>query len=328
MRRREFIALLGVSAAWPLAGRAEQLQVVRRVGVLISADESEASRRFEPFRDGLVQLGWSEPRNLRLDYRVTHGSRDLADAYARELIGLAPDAIFASPGPAVEAVRRFTSTIPVVFTTSTDPVAAGYVQSYAHPGSNLTGFTQFETSIPSKYLQLLKDVAPQVTRVGVLRSEIIAQGRRDYAAVEAAARPFGITPIDLLHHEDAPAELERVITAFAREPGGGLIVPPGNLYSEHHELIIALANQFHLPTVYFDRLFADAGGLMSYGVDLIDIWRRAASYLDRILKGEKPGDLPVQAPTKFQLVINLKTAKTLGIDVPLGLSAAADELIE
>jgi putative tryptophan/tyrosine transport system substrate-binding protein len=328
MKRREFITLLGgAAAAWPIAVRAQQADRVRRVGLLIGTSESEARARYEPFRDGLAQLGWTEARNIRFDYRWTDNKPDRANAYARELIGLAPDCIFASPGPVVEVLQRLTRTVPIVFTTSTDPVAAGYVQSYAHPGGNLTGFTQFEASIDTKYLQLLKEIAPDVTRVGILRGVQLAQGRRDFATVEAAARSFGVTPVDLFH-QSGPADIERAINAFARESNSSLIVPPNNSYLEHHALIVALAERHHLPAVYFNRVFADAGGLMSYGADLIDIYRRAASYVDRIFKGAKPGDLPVQAPTKFNLVINLKTARALGLTVSNAMQLLADEVIE
>jgi putative ABC transport system substrate-binding protein len=329
MKRRELITLLcGAAAAWPLAARAQQADRVRRVGVLIGTGEADARTRYEPFREALAQLGWTEARNIRFDYRWTDNKPERANAYARELLGLAPDAIYAMPGPVVEVLQRLTRTVPIVFTTSTDPVAAGYVQSYARPGGNLTGFTQFEVSINTKYLQLLKDVAPDVTRVGILHGMGIAQGRRDFATVEAAARSFGVTPVDLLHQIGMPADVERAINAFAREPNCGLIVPPNNLYTEHHALIVALAERHHLPAVYYNRLFVDAGGLMSYGVDQLDNYRRAASYVDRILKGAKPGDLPVQAPTKFNLVINLKTARALGLTVSNALQLLADEVIE
>jgi putative tryptophan/tyrosine transport system substrate-binding protein len=328
VQRREFITLLGGAAAWPIAARAQQADRVRRVGVLIGAGEAESQARYGPFRDGLAQLGWTEARNIRFDYRWTDNKPDRANAYARELIGLAPDVIFASPGPIAEVLQRLTRTVPIVFSTSTDPVVAGYVQSYARPGGNLTGFTQFEVSIDTKYLQLLKDVAPDVTRVGILRSEGIAQGRRDFATVEAAARSFGVIPVDLLHQIGTPADIERAINAFVREPNGSLIVPPNNFYREHRALIVALAERHHLPAVYYNRLFVDAGGLMSYGVDLSDVWRRAASYVDRILRGAKPADLPVQAPTKFEFVFNIKTAKSLGLTISHEFLLTADEVIE
>jgi putative ABC transport system substrate-binding protein len=328
MKRREFITLVGSAATWPLAARAQQTDRVRRVGVLIGTGEAESQARYEPLREGLAQLGWIEARNIRFDYRWTDNKPDRANAYARELIGLVPDVIFAAPGPIVEVLQRLTRTVPIVFSTSTDPVVAGYVQSYAHPGGNLTGFTQFEVSIDTKYLQLLKDVAPDVTRVGILRSTGIAQGRRDFATVEAAARSLGVMPVDLLHQTLMPADIERAINAFAREPNGSLIVPPNNFYQEHHALIVALAERHHLPAVYYNRVFVDAGGLMSYGVDLTDNYRQAASYVDRILKGAKPGDLPVQAPTKFNLVINLKTARALGLTVSNAMQLLADEVIE
>jgi putative ABC transport system substrate-binding protein len=327
MRRREFITLVGGASAWPLAARAQPAERVRRVGVLSGAGEAESRKRYEPFRDGLAELGWTEARNIRFDYRWTDNKPERANTYARELIALAPDVIYAGPGPIVEVLQRLTRTIPIVFTTSTDPVVAGYVQSYAHPGGNLTGFTQFEVSIDTKYLQLLKDVAPDVTRVGILRGMLLAQGRRDFATVEAAARSFAVVPVDLLH-QMGPADIERAINAFGRDPNGGLIVPPNNFYQEHRALIVGLAERNHLPAVYYDRVFVDAGGLMSYGIDPTDNYRRAAAYVDRILRGAKPGDLPVQAPTKFNLVINLKTAKALGLNVPATMQQLADEVIE
>jgi putative ABC transport system substrate-binding protein len=310
MRRRAFITLLGGAAAWPLAARAQQAERVRRLGVLFGTAEPVFRERYGPLLEGLTQLGWSEPRNIRI-----------------ELIGLAPDVIYASPGPVVEILQRLTRTIPIVFSTATDPVAAGYVQSYARPGGNLTGITQFEASINSKYLQLLKDVAPQVTRVAVLRFGGLARARSDFETIEAAARAFAVTPVDAVVKDDA-ADITRVIEAFAREPDSGMIVPPGNVAQNYHTLIVALADRHHLPTVYNARLFVESGGLMSYGVDLIDSWRQPATYVDRILRGVKPGDLPVQAPTKYELVINLKTAKSLGLMITHDFMLTADEVIE
>jgi putative ABC transport system substrate-binding protein len=327
MRRRAFITLLGGAAAWPLAARAQQAERVRRLGVLFGTAEPVFRERYGPLLEGLTQLGWSEPRNIRIDLRWSDNNAELASAQARELIGLAPDVIYASPGPVVEILQRLTRTIPIVFSTATDPVAAGYVQSYARPGGNLTGITQFEASINSKFLQLLKDVAPQVTRVAVLRFGGLARARSDFATIEAAARAFAVTAVDAVVKDDA-ADITRVIEAFAREPDSGMIVPPGNVAQNYHTLIVALADRHHLPTVYNARLFVESGGLMSYGVDLIDSWRQPATYVDRILRGVKPGDLPVQAPTKYELVINLKTAKSLGLMITHDFMLTADEVIE
>jgi putative ABC transport system substrate-binding protein len=327
MRRRDFITLLGGAAAgWPLVARAQQGARIKRLGVLVS-NEVEFRSRYEAFRDRFSQLGWTEQRNIRIDFRSSDNKPDLLQAYARELVDLAPDVLLACPGPVAEAVQQLTRTIPIVFVTSTDPVEAGYAQSFAHPGGNMTGLTNFEASIDSKYLQLLKDVAPKVTRVAVLRIEGLARARRDFMTVDAGARSFGVSPVDLLIKDDA-ADIARAVGAFASEPNGGLVVPPSNAYRKHRALIVALAVRHGLPAVYNDRIFVEAGGLMSYGTDLLDNFRRAASYVDRILRGEKAADLPVQAPTKFELVINLKTAKTLGLNVSQDMLSIADEVIE
>jgi putative ABC transport system substrate-binding protein len=331
MRRREFITLLGGAAAassvWPLAARAQQPDRLRRVAVLAGTTEAEFRARYELFRDGLARLGWTPPRNLRIDYRWTDNKPALQETYARELVGFAPDVILAVPGPVAEALQRLTRTIPIVFVTATDPVEAGYVQSFAHPGSNMTGFTNFEASVNSKWLQLLKDVAPNVSRVAVLRLETFARARRDFVTVEAAARSFAVTPVDALVKDDA-AEIERVIAAFAREPNGGLIVPPSNALFKHRTLIVTLADRHHLPTIYNDRLFVDAGGLMSYGADRLENLQRAADYVDRILRGAKPGDLPIDEASKFDFVVNLRTARQLGLTLPPLFLARADEVIE
>jgi putative ABC transport system substrate-binding protein len=327
MRRRQFITLLGGAVTWPVTARAQQPERVRRLGVLFGTAESVFRERYGPFLEGLTRLGWSEPRNIRIDLRWNDNNADLASAQARELIGAAPDVIYASPGPVAEILQRLTRTIPIVFSTATDPVAAGYVQSYARPGGNLTGITQFEASINSKYLQLLKDVAPQITRVAVLRFGGLARARSDFETIEAAAPAFAVTPVDAVFKDDA-ADITRVVEAFAREPNSGMIVPPGNVAQNYHTLIVALANRHHLPTVYNARLFVEAGGLMSYGVDLIDSWRQPATYVDRILRGAKPGDLPVQAPTKYELVVNLKAAKALGLTISRDMLLIADEVIE
>ena len=327
MRRREFLTLLGGGAAWPLAARALPAGPPKRLGVLSSADEGDFRKRFALFLNRLGQLGWSEPRNLRIDTRWTAGKPELGEAYARELVGLAPDAIFVEPGPYAEIIQRLTRAIPVVFITATDPVEAGYVQSYAHPGGNMTGFTVFEASLNSKWLQLLKDVAPNVTRVAVLLGPTFARARRDFETVETAARSLGVMPVDLPVKDD-PADIARAIDAFAREPNGGLIVPPSNAFYKHSELIVVLANRNRLPAAYSDRLYIPAGGLMSYGADRMDNFPRAAAYVDRILRGAKPGDLPVEAPSKYELVVNLKTAKSLGLAISREFLLTVDEVIE
>jgi putative ABC transport system substrate-binding protein len=254
---------------------------------------------------------------------------DRADAQARELIGLAPDVIYAAPGPAVEAVQKLTRTIPIVFETSTDPVAAGYVQSYARPGGNLTGFADFEASLNTKWLQLLKNAVPTVERVAILHPEIsiLARARRDFAEAEAAANAVGVKTLDA-PFEDDPASIESVIDVFGREGNGGLIVTPGNLTLKYRSLIVALANRHRLPAVYHLRAFVDVGGLISYGIDQIESYRRPATYVDRILRGAKPADLPVQTPTKYELVVNLKTAKALGLEISHEFLLTVDEVLE
>jgi putative ABC transport system substrate-binding protein len=321
--------LMGGAAAWPAVARSQQTDRVRRVAVLIGNAEPEFRVRYQPFVETLARLGWRDGDNLRIDYRWTDNKPDLANAGAKELIGLAPDVIYAAPGPAIEAIQKLTHTIPIVFATNTDPVAAGYVQSYARPGGNLTGFTDFEASINTKWLQLLKDVAPMVNRVAILvpRSDILARARRDYTEVEAAAGAFGVTALDAPFQDDADS-IEREIDNFARESNGGLIVPPSNLSLKYHSLIVALTNRNRLPSVYHVRQFVEDGGLMSYGVDRIDSYRRPATYVDRILRGAKPADLPVQAATKYELVVNLKTAKSLGLAISHEFLLTADEVIE
>ena len=327
IERRQFITLLGGAAAtWPLAARAQRAGPPKRVGVLTATAETVFRLRFDLIREELAKLGWAEPRNLQIDYRWTESRPDL-DAQAKELVRHMPDVIFAAPGPAAEALQRLTHTIPIVFVTATDPVAAGYVQSFAHPGGNMTGFMGFEASINSKWLQLLKGIAPNVTRAAVLHFGGNARGRRDIETIQAAARLFGVTPVDALAKDDA-ANIAAVIEAFAREPNGGLIVPPSNVFYKNRELIVMLADRHHLPAIYDDRIYVEAGGLMSYGVDRSDNYRRAAGYIDRILRGAKPADLPVETPSKFNLVINLKTTKALGLEVPASMQQVADEVIE
>ena len=328
MRRREFITLLGGAAAvWPLAARAQQGGQQKRVGVLANTTEGEFRKRYQLFRDRLAQLGWAEQRNLQIDYRWTDGKPELREARAKELVSLMPDVIFADPGPSAEAMQRLTRTIPIVFITSTDPVQAGYVQSFAHPGGNMTGFTGFEASINTKWLQLLKDVAPSVSLVAVLRAEVLARARQDFETIEAAAHAFGVTPLDALVKADG-TDISRVIDGVAREPATALIVPPSNTFYRNSELIVTLANRNRLPAIYDERLYVDVGGLMSYGADLLENYPRAAEYVDRILRGAKPGDLPVQAPSKFELVLNLKTAKSLGLTISHEFLLIVDEAIE
>jgi putative tryptophan/tyrosine transport system substrate-binding protein len=330
MKRREFITLLGSAAmAWPLAARAQQPERMRRVGVAMSTaeDDAESKARIAAFLQGLQQLGWADGRNVRIDTRWWGASdADANRRYAAELVALAPDVILASGGSVMVALLQATRTVPIVFTLTVDPVGAGYVASLVRPGGNATGFTSYEYSLSGKWLELLKEIAPGTTRAAVLRDPTIPQGIGLFGAIQAVAPSFGVevSPID---GGDAP-EIERGVTAFARSANGGLIVSGSGLAIVHRDLIITLAARHRLPAVYFARYFVTGGGLISYGSDNIDPHRRAAGYVDRILKGEKPAELPVQAPTKYELVINLKTAKALGLDVPPTLLARADEVIE
>jgi putative ABC transport system substrate-binding protein len=328
MRRREFITLLGGTAIWPLAARAQQSEPKRRVGVLmgLSADDAEAQDRIAAFVQGLQQLGWTDGRNLQIDYRRGAGDTDLTRRYAAELVALAPEVILASGGTVVGALLQATRTVPIVFTQTPDPVAAGFVASLARPGGNATGFTTSEYSISGKWLELLKEIAPGVTRAAVLRDPTIPAGIGQFASIQSVARSFGVE-LSSVDMRDA-SEIERDVTGFARGSNSGLIVTSSGLAAVHRELIITLAARYRLPAVYSYRYFVTDGGLTSYGPDPIDQYRRAAGYVDRILKGEKPADLPVPAPVKFELVINLKTARALGLDVPPILLATADEVIE
>jgi putative tryptophan/tyrosine transport system substrate-binding protein len=329
LKRREFITVLGGAAAWPLAAHAQQPGGMRRIGVLVAsaADDSENQARMAAFLQGLVQLGWSDGRNVRVDIRWATTNADDLRRHAAELAALAPDVLVAASGTStVVPLLQATRTIPIVFVVVVDPVGAGFVASLARPGGNATGFTTFEYGLSGKWLELLKQIAPGITRAAVLRDPAIASGIGLFAAVQAMAPSLGVelSPVDA---RDAP-EIERAVTAFARSGNGGLVVTPSPVASRHRDLIITLAARYRLPAVYAWRYYVTDGGLISYGSDSIDQFRRAASYVDRILKGEKPADLPVQAPTKFELVINLKTAKTLGLDVPPTLLARADEVIE
>jgi putative ABC transport system substrate-binding protein len=328
MRRREFITLVGSTAAWPLAARAQQGDRMRRVGVLMGSaqDDPQGQARVSAFAQGLQQLGWSDGRNVRIDIRWS--AENIADTrkLAAEVVALAPDVILASGSPAVGALQQATRTVPIVFATAGDPVGAGFVDSLSRPGGNITGFAIFEYAIGGKWLELLKEISPRTTRVGVLRDRAVAAGPAQFGAIQTAASSFGmeVSPINV--HDTS--EIERAVTAFARPSNGGLIVTGSPLAQLHRDLIITLAAQHKLPAVYFERFFVADGGLISYGADFVDQYRRAAGYVDRILTGEKPADLPVQAPTKYELVMNLKTAKALGIDIPPMLLARADEVIE
>ena len=330
MQRREFMTLLGGAVvAWPRAARAQQADRMRRVGVLESraADDPEGQARLAAFAQGLQELGWTEGRNLRIDYRWAAADADRYRTYAAELVALAPDVILASASASVAAFQQTTRTVPIVFVNVIDPVGAGFVASLARPGGNATGFTLFEYSLSGKWLELLKEIAPHLTRIAILRDPAIAAGIGQFAVIQAMASPsFGIelSPIDV---RDG-GEIERDIAAFARAPNGGLIVTASSGAAAYRELIITLAARHRLPAVYPFRYFVTNGGLISYGPDTTEQFRRAAGYVDRILKGEKAGDLPVQAPTKYELVINLKTAKALGLTVPPSLLARADEVIE
>ena len=325
MKRREFITLLGGTAvAWPLAARAQQGERVRRVGVLSNRapDDPELQSRNAAFLQGLQQLGWTVGHNLRIDYRFPRFDR--IREHAAELVGLAPDVIMATGSATVGPLLQVTRTVPIVFVIVPDPVGAGFIDSLARPGGNATGFTLFEYGMSGKWLELLKEIAPRVTRVAVLRDPNITSGIGQFAAIQAVSPSLGVElrPVDV---RDA-GEIERAVMGFA-DPASGLIVTGSGLAMGHRE-IVTLAARHKLPAVYFQRVFVTGGGLISYGPDYVHQFRQAAGYVDRILRGEKPADLPVQAPTKYELVINLKTAKALGLDVPPTPLARADEVIE
>ena len=325
--RRELLAALGGAVAWPFTARAQQ-ERMRRVGVLmnLTADDPETSARVTAFAQGLQQLGWTDGRNVRIDYRWSAGDADRSRKYAAELVALAPDVILANGSPAVAPLQQLTRTVPIVFVYIVDPVGAGFVESLPRPGGNITGFTFFEYGMSAKWLELLKEIVPQLKQAAVLRDPTIASGAGQYAVIQAVAPSLGVE-LRAVGVGDA-CEIERAITAFARSSNGGLIVTGSSLAAVHRDLIVTLAARHRLPAVYPFRYFAARGGMMSYGADSIDPIRRAVGYVDRILKGEKPADLPVQAPTKYELVINLKTAKALGLEVPPTLLARADEVIE
>jgi putative ABC transport system substrate-binding protein len=327
MKRRAFITLIGAAAAaWPLAARAQQAERVRRIGVLLpaAADDRNYQAWVGAFSQGLQQSGWTIGRNVRIDTRwATTNAADIR-RHAAELVALAPDVILAHGASTVGPLLQATRTVPIVFPIVVDPVAAGFVDSLARPGGNATGFLLFEYSLAGKWLELLKQIAPRVTRVALLRDAAIPTGPAQFGVIQAVAPSLGVE-VNPVNVRDA-GEIERAVAAFARTSNDGLIVTGGGL--RHRDLIITLAARHKLPAVYVERYFVAAGGLISYGPDYVDQYRRAAGYVDRILKGEKPADLPVQAPTKYNLVINLKTAKTLGLDVPATLLARADEVIE
>jgi putative ABC transport system substrate-binding protein len=329
LRRRDFITLLGsAAAAWPPGALAQRGDRVRRIGVLLSfaADDPEALAMIGAFLQSLQQLGWTDGRNVRIDYRMTGGDANRARAYAAELVALAPDVIFSNGGSTVSPLLQATQTVPIVFVQVVDPVGGGFVASLARPGGNATGFIRQEFGFSAKWLELLKQVAPRVTRVAVLRDPTITSGPAMLAAIQAVAPSFGVE-LSAIDVREA-GEIERSVAAFARGSNPGLVVVGNPAGNSHRELIITLAAKHQLPAVYPARYYSTGGGLISYGPDPIDQCRLAAGYVDRILKGEKPADLPVQTPTKFELVINFKTAKALGLTVPPTLLALADEVIE
>ena len=329
MRRRDFIAGLGgAAAAWPLSARAQHIDRMRRIGVLITlaADDPESTARLAAFLQALQTLGWTDGHNVRVDTRWGGGDSDRLRKSAAELVALAPDVILASGGQGVGTLLQATRTVPIVFTQTADPVGAGFVESLARPGGNATGFTPIEYGMAAKWLELLKEIAPGVTQAGVLREAAIPQGVGQFAVIQtvASVAGVGLRPIEMR----GAAEIEQAVTAFALAANGGLVVTASPAAIVHRDLIITLAGRHRLPAVYFARFMVSAGGLISYGADPIDPHRRAAGYVDRILRGEKPADLPVQAPTKQELVVNLKTARALGLTMPPSVLARADEVIE
>ena len=328
MTRREFITLLGGAAAWPLAARAQQGERMRRIGVLMNLtdDDLEASARVTALAQGLQQLGWTDGRNVRIDYRWYAGDADAARKYAAELIALTPDIVLASGTLGVTAIQRVAGPVPIVFALVADPIGAGIVNSLARPAENATGFMLYEYSLSGKWLELLKQIAPRVTRAAVIREQANAAGIAQFGAIQALAPSLGVqvSPVNVRNAN----EIESGIATFARTANGGLIVTGSATATIHRHLILKLAAQYKLPAIYANRPSVVDGGLISYGPDRVDEYRRAASYVDRVLKGEKPADLPVQAPTKYELVINLKTAKALGLTVPPTMLIVADEVIE
>jgi putative ABC transport system substrate-binding protein len=328
IKRREFIAGLGSAAAWPVVARGQQADRMRRIGVLmnLTAGDSESHVKLEAFAQGLQEAGWTIGRNVRIEYRFGGGDSDLYRKYAAELVALAPEVILAAGGTSVRALQQATRSVPIVFVETTDPVGRGLVASLSRPGGNTTGFTQFELSFAGKWLDLLKQLAPGVRRVAVIRDSTQFSGVGEFGAIQTAAPTFGVelSPIDVRSAD----EIERAITAFAQEPNGGIIVTAAARAETLRDLIAALAARLRLPAIYSHRDYVAAGGLISYGPDRADHYRRAAGYVDRILKGEKPANLPVQAPTRYEMVVNLKAAKALGLTVPQSILLSADEVIE
>ena len=329
MRRRDFITLLGgAAAAWPLAAGAQQPDRMRRIGVLVNlpADDPQAQVRNAALLQGLQELGWTVGRNVRIDFRWGAANAERIRRDAAELVALAPDVLLAPGTSTLEPLLQATRVVPIVFVHVADPVGGGSVESLARPGGNTTGFTNLEYGVSGKWLELLKQLAPRVTRAAVLRDSTVSSGTAQFAAIQAVAPSLGVevSPVNVRN----ASEIERGVAAISRGANGGLIVPAGGWAVRHRDLIISRAGQHKLPAVYYDRYFVTAGGLISYGPDLVDQYRQAAGYIDRILKGEKPADLPVQMPTKYQIVLNLKTAKALGLEVPPTLLARADEVIE
>src|SRR5262245_42949674 len=324
--RRAFITRLGGAAAWPLAARAQQSERVRRIGVLMhtTSDEPDAQARYAGFLQGMQVTGWEIGRNLRIETRWSAADVARLRQNAAELVALNPDVILAGTGPTAAPLLQSSRAVPIVFAQTVDPVGSGVVNSMSQPGGNITGFIQFDYDLSGKWLELLKEVAPQVKRVGVLRDFGTSAGAGQWAVIQAFSRAAGVelTPIE------TSTEIERHMTAFARSPNGGLIVTASSVSLIHRERIVSLAERHRLPAVYAYRSFVTGGGLVSYGADLVGLYRLAAGYVDRILRGEKPADLPVQAPTKYELAINLKTAKAIGLDIPPTLLARADEVIE
>jgi putative ABC transport system substrate-binding protein len=328
IQRREFIAGLGGAAAWPLAVRAQQGNRVRRIGVLLAGEENDPAwkPRVYAFTQALAGLGWTDGRNVRIDLRSGGADINRIRASAQELVGLQPDVILASATPATAAVQRETRTIPIVFANAGDPVASGLVARLDHPSGNVTGFATFEAPLGGKWLELLTEIAPGLKRAAIMFNPDTAPVSAFMPSFETAARSLKLLPINAPVHSDA--EIETAIMALGREPGGGLVVVPGAFMLAHRELIISAAARHSVPTVYTNSDFASEGGLLSYGVDQVDLYRRAASYVDRILRGEKPGDLPVQLPTKFEMVVNRKTATALGLAIPPSIMLRANEVIE
>jgi putative ABC transport system substrate-binding protein len=327
MRRREFIQVLGgMAATWPLAARAQQVERVRRIGLLtgIAGEDAQTKIRIAAFLLELQKLGWTEGRNVRIDIRAGAGNLATTRKYAAELVALAPDVILATGSTPVALLLEATHAIPIVFAIVVDPMGAGFIEKLSRPGGNATGFMMFDYSLSGKWLELLKQVVPSVMQAAVLRDS--AAGVGQFAVIQAVAPSLGLEVSTINVGE--PREIDRAITAFAREPNGALVVTAGPPTVVNRDLIVALAARHKLPAVYFDRTFVAGGGLMSYGPDLVGQFQQAASYVDRILKGEKPANMPVQAPTKYELAINLKTAKALGLSVPQSLLARADEVIE